>query len=265
MPRVVPSQVVALIDKLFRRMNQTPKGKVFKLTATHSYAVVALLDLLEQIPSELIVLKPEQYSEYISSKAALRNVIRQWETLPSFQLGSIPGLPPLSPVTLIRRALEDCPDEIPDPGTAALNFILDNDLREGLRKDISAVNGALNNGEWKAATILAGSVIEALLLWSLQQSPLTNVTSAAEELVKANTLKRKPSTNLEDWFLPELIEVAAYLNLIKDDAAVQTRLAKDYRNLIHPGRSQRLGQICDRGTALAAVAALERVVTDLSP
>ena len=85
------------------------------------------------------------------------------------------------------------------------------------------------------------------------------------KLVTAKTLKRKPSANLEDWFLPELIEVATHLNVIKDDTAVQTRLAKDYRNLIHPGRTQRLGQICDRGTALAAVAALERVVTDISP
>jgi len=152
MPRVVPSQVVALIDKLFQHLNKTPTGKVYKLAATDSHAVVALLDLLEEIPSELIVLKAEQYSEYVSSKAALRNVIRQWETLPSYKLGSITGLPPLSPVTLIRRALENCPDEIPDPGTAALNFNLENDLREGLRKDISAVNGALTNGEWKAAS-----------------------------------------------------------------------------------------------------------------
>ncbi len=51
--------------------------------------------------------------------------------------------------------------------------------------------------------------------------------------------------------------------MIKEDTAIQARLAKDYRNLIHSGRAQRLGQICDRGTDLSAVAALERVVRDL--
>ena len=78
------------------------------------------------------------------------------------------------------------------------------------------------------------------------------------------TLMRNPGLNLTDWILAELIEVAKELKVIKEGTAVQTKLAKDYRNLIHPGRTQRLGQICDRGTALAAVAALERVIADLS-
>ena len=60
------------------------------------------------------------------------------------------------------------------------------------------------------------------------------------------------------------IEVAAELNLIGTETAMQCRLAKDYRNLIHPGRAQRLGQACNRGTALSAVAAVEHVVNDLS-
>ncbi len=195
----------------------------------------------------------------------LRIMLEHWRFQGDRRYTVIPRLRQLSPVTLIRQALASCPDEAPSVGTAELIFIADKELRESLRRDIGAVNSALSNGEWKAATVLAGSVVEALLLWSLHQCPLTNVTSAAEELVTAKTLKRKPSANLEDWFLPELIEVATHLNVIKDDTAVQTRLAKDYRNLIHPGRTQRLGQICDRGTALAAVAALERVVTDISP
>jgi len=110
-----------------------------------------------------------------------------------------------------------------------------------------------------------GSVVEALLLWALQQRKPSDVTSVVANLVAAKTLKQKPRANIEDWFLPELREVATELKVIKGDSAAQARLAKDYRNLIHPGRTQSLGQVCDRGTALAAVAALERVVTDLKP
>jgi hypothetical protein len=59
------------------------------------------------------------------------------------------------------------------------------------------------------------------------------------------------------------VEVAEELALIEPDTAKQTRLAKDFRNLIHPGRSIRKQHACDRGTALATTAAVELVSRDL--
>jgi len=56
-----------------------------------------------------------------------------------------------------------------------------------------------------------------------------------------------------------------FLKLISDDTAKLVRLAKDFRNLIHPGRAARLGQKCDRATALGALAAMEAVARDLAP
>ena len=265
MPRVVPSQVVDLIDRLIPEAKQ---ATAFLLRGHNSDQLTAVLDMIGQIPSELIVLDGARYAEFISSCAAIRGAIQRWHSPERASrmenLAVVKRLGHLNPITMIRQALSDCPDESPTPGTAELSFISDTALRDGLRRDISAVNSALTNGEWKAATVLAGSVIEALLLWSLQQCPPTKVASATTSLVTATTLKRKPTANLEAWSLSELIEVATHLKVIKEDTAVQTRLAKDYRNLIHPGRTQRLGQICDRGTALAAVAALEHVVTDIS-
>ena len=73
----------------------------------------------------------------------------------------------LNPITIIRQALSKCPDENPPASTTELNFISDTDLRTSLRIDIGAVNKALSNCEWKAATVLAGSAIEALLLWCI--------------------------------------------------------------------------------------------------
>jgi hypothetical protein len=64
--------------------------------------------------------------------------------------------------------------------------------------------------------------------------------------------------------LIELIEVALHLDLVTPETATQARLGKDFRNLIHPGRAARLGQKCDRATALFALAAVEHVVRDLS-
>jgi hypothetical protein len=50
-----------------------------------------------------------------------------------------------------------------------LSFIQHSDLRESIRNDVGAANRALLNCEWKAATVLAGATIEALLHWALSQ------------------------------------------------------------------------------------------------
>lgn len=156
-----------------------------------------------------------------------------------------------------------CPDEAPAPGTTELSFITDSDLRESIRLDISGGYGALAQGEWKGATVLAGSAVEALLLWALQNHQKTrpgDITAAV-----AATLKANPGTDLEapSWHLHQYVTVAAHLKIIKPDTAKAGDLAKDARNLVHPGRSARLGQKCDRGTALSALAAVEAVARDL--
>jgi hypothetical protein len=65
------------------------------------------------------------------------------------------------------------------------------------------------------------------------------------------------------WVLHQMVEVAEQLKLIQPDTATQTGLARDFRNLIHPGKAIRTQQSCDRGTALAASAAVELVSRDL--
>lgn len=78
-------------------------------------------------------------------------------------------------------------------------------------------------------------------------------------------LAQPPHANPERWVLHEYVEVAAHLDLIESETTALVRQAKDFRNLIHPGRAIRLGQKCDRATALAALAAVEFVVRDLTP
>jgi len=257
MPRIVPSQAVPLIDRLFPHCRAENPSNVHSLTGASDSQVVAMLEIVQQVPSELINLDHDDYVEFISSIAALRYMTEVWKTDQGAYFGIIPGLRPLSPVTLLRQALAKCPDEFPSSGVSELSFIGDDELRERLRLDIGTVESAFSNGEWKAATVLAGSVIEALLLWVLLEQNPANVSAAAAKLNL-----RVPS-NPEEWVLYQFIEIAGELKLIGTETAMQCRLAKDYRNLIHPGRAQRLGQACNRGTALSAVAAVEHVVNDL--
>jgi hypothetical protein len=115
------------------------------------------------------------------------------------------------------------------------------------------------NGEWKAATILAGSLVEALLLWGLDQKG----QSAISSVVKGGTLASKPAGNYLDWNLWQYLEVAAAIRIIEQSTSEQIKIAKDFRNLIHPGRSIKKQLVCDRGTAAAASAAVEFVMRDL--
>jgi hypothetical protein len=106
--------------------------------------------------------------------------------------------------------------------------------------------------------------VEALLLWAIKKSPQAILQTAISSAVTAKTLGKAPVTDPDRWNLSEYVEVAIELKLIGDATAQQVRLAKDFRNLIHPGRSIREKQECNRGTALSAVSAVEHVVTDLT-
>lgn len=264
MPRIVPSQVIDFIDQVFSWASKQSEGQSerIKLDQQYSDRLRALLDLCGGIPEELLTLNRNQYNEYVCCLAAIRNAIEYWNSRGDVDpLDRVPGLPDLNPVTLIRGVLSSCPDENPPETTTELLFFSDTGLRDQLRQDIATTNTSLANGEWKAATVLAGSTVEALLLWGIQQHP-NDLPGVVDRLFKSKTLTKKPERNPEKWHLTEYIEVARELNLITEETAQQARLAKDFRNLIHPGRTQRLGQKCNRGTALSAVSAIEHVVTD---
>jgi hypothetical protein len=265
-PRIVPSQVVELIDQIFPGAKDQPdtKEKRFSISRNHAFSVAAIINLVEQIPQELFVLPSLSYAAFVSSVASLKTVLITWN-LRDYGIERIPGFGNRNPVTLIRNALAECPDEFPSVSTARLTFIQDEDLRKNLEVDISAANQALLNGEWKAATVLSGSVIEALLLWALSQREAAEVDAGVKRVVAKGVLTKNPGSDPEKWGLQPFIEVAAEISIISSETAQQARLAQGFRNLIHAGRELRLKQRCNRGTALSGVAAVEHVVRDLTP
>jgi hypothetical protein len=263
MPHVVPSQVVALIDQNFPAARSNTRFDVYSASAGILSAIVRLVG---EIPSELLVIGGEDYSNLVCGVEGLRSAVDKWHQRGGDDPpGAISGV---SPLAAVRAALCKCPDESPLVTTSTLAFIGDVDLRDSIRLDISAANRDMTNGEWKGATVLAGSAMEALLLWAIEEAEREapgSISTAATALVITGALSQKPDNNPERWVLIELIEMAQHFTLIKDDTARQARLCKDFRNLIHPGRAKRLGQVCDRGTALSALAAVELVVRDLTP
>jgi hypothetical protein len=264
MSRVLPSQAILIIDQLlpFARDAAAPLPR---LGYAQSGPILGVLAIVDEIPGELLgVLDGRDLADLISRKAILRDFTNK-----SVVRGSnaeVTG----EHVVAIRRLIERCPDALPNPTTTALAFVPDQAWRDSLRLDISASNHDLVNGEWKSATVLAASVVEALLLWSLQERHLQQPREIPAAITRLRA--RVPPFNCpalpldsRGWSLASYVELAAEVPLIRNSTAAQARQAGDYRNLIHPARAQRLAQECTRGTALAAIAALELVVEDLTP
>jgi hypothetical protein len=261
---VMPSQVVAVIDEWFSHA-QSPPSQNVSLNTSQFNQLQAIVRLINEIPTELIVVPVEKYSDLALALATIEVNFSHW-----IHKGGNFGLPRVKgrdAISVIRDVLTLCSDEYPPPATADLLFIVDVELRENIRRDIGAIERALANAEWKAANVLAGSAIEALLHWRLNQSPPTSaeIAAATGALVTSGRMQKPKTSDRDDWSLQHFIGVAGELGLIEPETVIEAKLAQNYRNLIHPGRSARLGQKCDRGTALSAVGALAHVVRDLSP
>jgi hypothetical protein len=165
--------------------------------------------------------------------------------------------------SVIYGVLKNCRDEMPAASPIKLQFVTDPDLKDNLLADLGAIDRAIGNGEWKAATVLGGAAVEALLLWKLAQDQ-AGTLAAKNTLVSAGVVAADPGNVIEKWSLAPLIEVAAHRGFIEPKTRDAAVLCSSFRNLIHPGRSSRLGEQCSRGTAFSAVAALEHVIEDLS-
>lgn len=255
MSRVVPSQVVEIINTLFPFTSTQRDGESVGLDFSYVESLAGVVHLVDQIPVELIHLSDNEFINFTINLEAIRSAVKSFEQRGNVNaLKSLPGFNRLNPVTIVRRLLEKCPDEFPSKAITKLLFITDIDLRDSIRMDISTAEQSFRNGAWKASTVLAGSAIEALLLWRLKQEDPNNLHD--KTTIDANQLDRLD--------LHHLIDASKAMGIIKPETATLGLLAKGFRNLIHPGRSTRLGEKCNRATSYTALAALEHLVNDLS-
>ena len=220
--------------------------------------------LLRQLPNELLPIDATDFADLTVATAAIDLLVARWN--PGGRSVSIAPISGEDVICIIRRVLRKCADEAPPAGTADLLFIADPQVRDSMRQEIGAANSALQNAEWKAATVLGGAAIEALLHWKLStpQTAAADVTTAKKNAISSGRLQTPPRADLDQWNLIDFIAVARELGVIEEKTFKQANSARDYRNFIHPGYAARQKQVCDRAAALAVLSGLEHVIRDLS-
>ena len=254
MPRLVPSEVVRIIDELFSYAGKPDRPNV-RLNIDVNGRVTAIISFIDRLPSELLALPPKAFADFLTNLEILR--VKNATAMAKGSGYQYSG----EPVWHLRRHLADCPDESAAESGKEFRFI-DEELRNDLSIDLAEAYGSLHAGRFKAATVLAGAVIEALLVWRLSKLTKDERKLAIAKLKLSPS--QKPQGEPQKWLFWQLIEVAAAVPVIDGKTATQIRLAKDFRNLIHPGASIRRGERCGKGTALGTLAGVELVVNALT-
>lgn len=122
-------------------------------------------------------------------------------------------------------------------------------LRQVLESDYAELQLAHENQMSKASLVLAGGIVEAVLINYL--------------LVIGYALPPK-GTDPKNMQLGDLITACEAEGALTPETAALCHVLKHYRNMIHPGRSVRNDELADQSRAGVAERLVERVVADVA-
>src|SRR5262245_3463012 len=159
MPKIVPSQVVALINEVAPKpVRGDPTGPRFERDEGLR-KVAPVLALLEKIPEQhFALLSPQSYLKLQLTVSEIEQAVTMWQNESTYDTKLSGGFK-INGVQLrtIGDILATCPDDEPAVADTTLAFLADPDLEAVLRQDIGTAHKALSNGEFKSACVMAGS------------------------------------------------------------------------------------------------------------
>lgn len=131
----------------------------------------------------------------------------------------------------------------------SFDYISSADLRNSVSSDYSEMQRCAESGSWKSAQVLAGSIVECLLI-----DYLTSTTAAS-----------RPTKDPLKMDLAEAIDICKAEGVLTSRTADLCSVIRSYRNLIHPGRMVRLSESApDKTSCSIAVALIDLIVEDVA-
>jgi len=131
----------------------------------------------------------------------------------------------------------------------SFDFIGTREFRQSLETDYSEMSKNYEAESWKSVQVIAGSIIEAILVDYL-------VSTENEKRPKKDYLKLE---------LAEAINIAKAEGALSDRTSDLCSVIRSFRNLIHPGRMIRLKEpLPDQGSASIAKALVDIIIEEVS-
>ena len=128
MTRIVPTQIVRAIDEFFPWAKDWQKGNQVEgrdqARSVGVWRLPGIVEMLGQIPDELLILESEQETEFLFASVALRHEVDVL-ALGHREVINWPMIGNRDCVNIVREALLKCPDEGPSASAAGLTFIAD--------------------------------------------------------------------------------------------------------------------------------------------
>lgn len=128
------------------------------------------------------------------------------------------------------------------------DFIISEDLRSSLDSDYAELKIAVDGKAHKAVHVLAGSIIEAVLV---------------DYLITID-YKQKSGKDPLNMTFEKLIEACKNEQIISQRVSDLSSVIRSYRNLIHPARVVRLNERVDHNGAKIAEALVEMIVDEIA-
>ena len=233
---------------------------------------MALFDRLDE--NTLAGLSASEYRDAVVCAEYIRTTIDRWQYPPTPGRGahSVAAFQPIGnrhPVHALRDVMRNAPLEPIARVQPRIAFLQDQSLEESIATDVASAEAALADGRYKNACVMAGAAVEAVLLWAVQRRTAAHWQAALAKVQGRRSKEGKnplstPDPDPRRWGLEQYIEIARELPVLSGSAANAAMLAKDFRNLIHPGRAERAQQRATRGSAIQALAAAALSIEDLA-
>ena len=139
-----------------------------------------------------------------------------------------------------------------------LSFITDRRMKCAVLRDIASAVACLEHEQWKASTILAGGVVEAVL-GELLDARYTSEQVRSEMRKQCPTKRAGGPTKLD-----EMIKVADGLHATSASVTKLLGAVRDWRNLVHIREEVKSRMTPDRNIATAAVGAIFILIRNLA-
>ena len=136
--------------------------------------------------------------------------------------------------------------------------ISDEVMRDIILRDLKECAFAIVAKQDKLASIMCGSIIEALLMYKISECDISKYDIS-------EIIKKKNATNYDvsDMGLNELLFVAHKEKLINTSSFRLAHYVRDYRNIIHPAKEKRIKEEVNHENVLTMWSVLKRILNEL--